>query len=182
MTAPPTLEASPAERPPPRSWWTPGRIRVAGLVTGVVLVLAGAVTYLLWSSPGSESNTELTEVAIPVSWQRPVVNASGLASRSGVRITQVAVTGAGGLVDLRYQVVDANEAATLHNPATPPAVIDEQTGLVIHQLLMNHAHTGTFRAGVTYYLVFINPDNWLQRGSKVTVLLGNAAVEHVVVQ
>jgi hypothetical protein len=148
----------------------------------VVLVLAAAAGYLLWPSPRPESNAELTDVAVPVSWGRPVVTASGLASRSGVQITQLAMTGAGGLVDLRYQVVDPNEATTLHNPATPPALIDERTGLVIHQLFMDHAHKGTFKAGVTYYYVFINPDNWLQRGSKVTVLLGNAAVEHVVVQ
>ena len=182
MTAPPTLQTSPAERPPPKTWWTPGRLRVAGLVTGVVLVLLAATTYLFWPSPRAESNTELTEVAVPVSWGRPVVDASGLASRSGVQITQLAMTGEGGLVDLRYEVVDPNEATTLHNPATPPALIDEQTGLVIHQLFMDHAHQGVFKAGVTYYYVFLNPDNWLQRGSKVTVLLGNAAVEHVVVQ
>ena len=182
MTAPPTLDTSPAERPTPRSWWTPRRIRLAGMVSGVVLVLGGAVAYLIWTSSGSDSSAVSTQVRDPVSWGRPVVSANGLAARSGVRITQLAVTGAGGLVDLRYQVVDPNKAATLHNPATPPAVIDEKTDLVIHELLMNHAHTGVFKAGVTYYYVFTNPHNWLQRGSRATVLLGNAAVEHVVVQ
>ena len=182
MTAPPTLETSPAERPTPRSWWTPGRLRVAGIVTGVLLVLGAVVVYLVLSSSGSDRRAVSTEVSDPVSWGRPVVSAGGLAARSGVRITQLAVTGAGGLVDLRFEVVDPNNAATLHNPSTPPAVIDEKSGLVIHQLLMNHAHTDAFKAGVTYYYVFTNPHNWLQRGSRATVLLGNAAVEHVVVQ
>jgi len=34
---------------------------------------------------------------------------------------------------------------------------------------------------VSYYLVFENPRNWVHRGSRVTVLLGDAQVEHVVV-
>jgi hypothetical protein len=111
-----------------------------------------------------------------------VVSAAGLAARSGVKITQVAVTGAGGLIDLRYQVLDPDAANALHDPATPPAVVDERTGLVVHELLMSHSHTGPFKAGVTYYLVFNNPGNWVHRGSKVVVLLGNAQVEDVVVR
>ena len=63
----------------------------------------------------------------------------------------------------------------------PPAVIDEKTGLVVHELFMDHAHSGAFRAGETYFYLFDNPGNHLERGSKVTVLLGDAAVEHVVV-
>jgi hypothetical protein len=92
------------------------------------------------------------------------------------------VTGGGGLVDLRYQVVDPDRANALHEPSTPPAVVDERSGLVVHELLMSHSHTGPFKAGVTYYLVFNNPGNWVRHGSKVTVLLGNAQVEHVVVR
>jgi hypothetical protein len=61
----------------------------------------------------------------------------------------------------------------------PPAVVDESSGLVVHDLLMNHEHTGDYRPGVTYYLVFTNPGNWVRRGASVTVLLGNAQVEHV---
>ena len=115
-------------------------------------------------------------------WQRPAVHAAELQQRSGVRITQVALTGEGGLVDLRFQVMDAARAAALHDAAHPPALVDEATGAVVNQTLMNHAHTGAFTTGVTYYLVFENPGNWLHRGSAVTVLLGDAQVEHVAVR
>jgi hypothetical protein len=110
-----------------------------------------------------------------------VVGADALGDRSGVRITRVAVSGDGGLVDLRFKVVDPDRADALHDQRTPPAVVDEQSGLVVHDLLMSHSHSGPFKAGVTYYLVFENPGNWVRRGSKVTVLLGNAQVEHVTV-
>jgi hypothetical protein len=47
---------------------------------------------------------------------------------------------------------------------------------------MNHAHHGPYKAGVSYYLVFNNPGNLVRRGSMVTVLLGDAEVQHVVVR
>jgi hypothetical protein len=107
------------------------------------------------------------------------VGADDLAAASGVTITRLAVTGGGGLVDLRFRVVDPQRAHALHDPGTPPAVVDEASGLVVHDLLMNHEHTGDYQAGVTYYLVFDNPGNWVRRGARVTVLLGDAQVEHV---
>ena len=61
--------------------------------------------------------------------------------------------------------------------------MDERTGLLVNQLLMKHGvHQGPLKLGVTYYLVFNNPGNWVRRGSMVTVLLGNAQVQHVVVR
>jgi len=70
----------------------------------------------------------------------------------------------------------------VHESQTPPAIIDERTGLVLNRLLMGHAHQGELKPAVSYYLVFENTGNWVRRGSKVTVLLGDAQVEHVVVK
>ena len=175
-----TLEAEAPPPVPPRSSWARRHIRLLGILTGVIVVIAGAVIVLLVTR-GSSENVEV-ETKVPVAWARPLVSASGLVEHSGVKITQVAVTGDGGLVDLRFTVVDANKAATLHDPATPPAVVDQRTGLVVKDLLMSHAHTARFKAGVTYYLVFNNPGNWVHRGDKVAVLLGNARVENVTVR
>ncbi|WP_380112559.1 hypothetical protein [Dactylosporangium cerinum] len=45
---------------------------------------------------------------------------------------------------------------------------------------MNHAHSGPMKPAVTYYLVFENPGGWVRQETVVTVLLGDAQVEHVV--
>jgi len=180
MSGQATLEPAPAAPPPPSAgWWTARRARLVGLLTGVVV--AATVASLVFQLRGSSSDTK-SESKVPVAWARPLVSAADLGERSGVKITQVAVTGGGGLVDLRFQVVDPEKATGLHDPATPPAVVDENSGLVVHELLMGHSHTDPFKVGVTYYLVFDNPGNWVHRGGKVAVLLGNAQVEHVVVQ
>jgi len=167
-------EAPPPERAPGR------RVRLLGSLTGGVAVIVVAAL-ALWFARSSGGDESATAAKIPVAWGRLAVSAADLPQRSGVTITQVAVTGAGGLVDLRFKVLDPDKAHAIHDPRTPPAVVDERTGLVINQLLMNHSHSGEFKPAVTYYLIFENTGNWVRRGSKVTVLLGNAQVEHVVV-
>ena len=156
----------------------PGRVRIAGFLAGV-LIAAGIGVLALWLPQRSSGQTSAEP---PPQWQRPAVSASGLAERSGVRLIRVAVTGGGGLLDLRYQVLDPSRAVAVHEDKTPPAIIDERTGLVLNRLLMGHAHHGQIKPAVSYYLVFENTGNWVRRGSKVTVLLGDAQVEHVVVK
>lgn len=158
------------------------RGRLIGVAVGVLATVALGVVLTLRQASSTARVDAQAAPAIAASWGRPAVNAAGLADRSGVAVTRVAVTGDGGLVDLRYRVVDPTKANSLHDQATPPAVIDEKTGLVVHQLFMDHSHSGTYHAGITYYLVFNNPRDWVHRGSRVTVLLGNAQLEHVVVR
>lgn len=160
----------------------PGRARIAGFAAGV-LIAAGIGVLALWLPQRASGGASGGPSAVPPpQWQRPAVSASGLAERSGVRLVRVAVTGGGGLLDLRYQVVDPNKAVTVHEAQTPPAIIDERTGLVLNRLLMGHAHHGVLKAAVSYYLIFENTGNWVRRGSEVTVLLGDAQVEHVIVK
>ena len=117
--------------------------------------------------------------AVPVSWQRPAVSGADLVQKGGVRLVRLSVSGDGGLLDLRYQVIDPDKAAALHAAGTPPAIVDESSGLVLDQLLMGHSHNGPMKPAVTYYLVFDNPGGWVHRGSRVAVLLGGVQVDHV---
>ena len=179
-----TIDPAPAAVPTPPPRRTSRSVVYLGLASGVVLVLVVAAFVSWVARDRAGTSTAGTDAAanVPASWARPVVDADGLAERSGVTITRVAISGAGGLVDLRFRVVDPGKADALHDASKPPALVDEASGLVVRNLLMDHAHSGQFKAGVTYYLVFENPGNWLHSGSKVTVLLGDAQVEHVVVR
>jgi hypothetical protein len=172
---PGTGPAAPARR---SRFRLPGRVRIAGFLAGV-LIAAGIWALALWLPQRASGGSSVDP---PPQWQRPSVSAAGLAERSGVRLVRVAVTGGGGLLDLRYQVVDPNKAVAVHENQTPPAIIDERTGLVLNRLLMGHAHHGKLKPAVSYYLIFENTGNWVRRGSEVTVLLGDAQVEHVVVK
>jgi hypothetical protein len=119
---------------------------------------------------------------VAATWQRPSISASALADRLGVEISQVALTGGGGLLDLRVLILNADLAAALHDRSMPPALVDQATGVVASDLLMGHAHNDPFKTGLTYYFVFENPGSVIQRGGEVSVLLGNAEVDHIEVR
>lgn len=143
-------------------------LRVA-LVTAAAVVAAGAVLV-------AYESTRRTAASVHTP---PIVTPAGLVQRSGVRVVRVAVTGDGGLVDLRYQIVDADRAASVHDPNNLPLLIDERTGALIDQPLMGHIHHNAPKAGVTYYIIFNNPGTILHSGGYVTVRLGDARLRHV---
>jgi cytochrome c-type biogenesis protein CcmE len=161
--------------------------KVAGFLAGVLIAIVGTLVVLAVrsSSSGSHHAAATPAAAKPVAqpqWVRPAVTASGLAEKLGVRVTQVAVTGQGGLLDVRFQVIDPSKASSIHAAGSPPALVDEQTGMIVDGLLMSHNHTGAYETGTTYYLLFNNPGNLVQRGEKVSVLLGKVQLEHVAVE
>jgi hypothetical protein len=159
----------------------PGKFRLIGAVAGAGVVLAALAGYLL--GPHINGGRHASTAGVPpAAVEGPHVSAAGLVQRSGVRISQLAISGGGGLVDLRYQVVDPEKANSVHDRATPPVLVDERTGLLVNELLMGHMHKGQMKAGQTYYLIFVNPGNLVRRGTPMTVQLGNAQVAHVRVQ
>jgi hypothetical protein len=143
----------------------------AGLVVGVGLL----VFWLTRSSPAGAPAAEEASSA-------PVLSASAFEAATGVRVAQVSVTGAGGIVDLRFQVLDPDKAGAVHSPESPPYMVDERTGVLVSQLVMGHAHHGPLKAGVSYYLLFYNPGDIVRRGDTVTVRLGEGRLAHVEVR
>ena len=151
-------------------------VRVLGAVTGAALAIAVVAGYEL-----SRSSDE-ADVQALVAGSPPLLSKAAFQAKVGVRITRVSVTGDGGLLDLRFQVLDPRAAASIHDASTPPQLVDESTGVVVSQLLMGHMHTGKMNPGQTYYLLFNNPGNLVRRGGSVTVQLGSARLADVAVE
>ena len=150
-----------------------GRVRLLGGLVGAGSAL-GLVAAIGAGGGSSSAPARDGPRALPAP-----VGVAELARRSGVRVVRVAATGGGGLLDLRYQVVEPDAAAAVHDADTPPALVDEGSGRVLDQLLMGHMHHGRPRAGRSYYLIFINPGDIVRRGARVSVVLGGARLEHV---
>ena len=110
------------------------------------------------------------------------VNAAGLLDATGARVIRVTKAADGGLIDVRYQIVDADKAAALHNIKRPPALVDEHSGTVISRLLMGHSHVGAFHNGEVYFFEFEDPAGLVQAGDPVSVVLGPVRLQHVRVQ
>jgi hypothetical protein len=149
-------------------------VRLLGVAAGAALILAGLGVYSLTRSSGvAGARLDTTP---------PLLSPAEFARRAGVRIVRVAITGDGGLVDLRYQVIDSSAADSIHDPDAPPQIVDERTRVVVNELYMGHAHHGQLKVAHTYYLIFNNPGNLLRAGTRVTVQLGAARLAHVPVR
>lgn len=138
----------------------------------VVVALAALSAWLFWpaGSPDVRAGTTL-------------VSAKGLAERFGIEVKLVAVTAAGGIVDLRYQVVDPDKAdALLHDPALFPKLVNERTGAKLVIDTPPHNHQAEFELGGTYYFLLPNAKNAIAEGASVTLVIGHARLEHLVAQ
>jgi hypothetical protein len=154
------------------------RVRLLGVATGaavVVAVVGSTLVFHLRADAATAQSPSGIARAVP-----PVVSAAELEQRNGVRIAHVTLSAGGGLLDVRYQVVDPDKAVVLHE--TRPELVDETTNVVVDRLFMGHQHGGVFHAGQTYFFLFENPGNLVQRGSSVTVVLGRVRLPHVPVE
>ena len=104
--------------------------------------------------------------------------------RSGVEVVSLRPTGAGGMLDFRYRVVDPVKAAPLLLRKTPAYLIDPRTGVV---MTVPQTSWGTMRQdtlkpekGRVYFMLFHNAG--VSAGDKVTVVIGKYRFENLTVQ
>ena len=110
--------------------------------------------------------------------------AKAFEDRTGIRFVRVALTGGGGLLDVRYQVLDSTKALEAFEQTGPghPTLVDEATEAKIVQPFMGHAGHPDLNEAVTYFVILENPGDVVQPGGTVTVVMGGARLEHVPVE
>lgn len=139
------------------------------LIVGLVILFALG----LWMILSQFSATQLQ--------RQQAASLIAFEEETGIRVLRVAVTAGGGMLDFQYQVIDPDKALIVHDDQTPPALIYEAT----NQLIATPFHDHSFRelhTAVTYHEIIVNGDGLLERGSKVTLTLGTAKLEHLIVQ
>ncbi|HSJ58776.1 MAG TPA: hypothetical protein VLC95_16445, partial [Anaerolineae bacterium] len=101
-------------------------------------------------------------------------------AKFGVRFNFLAVTAGGGMVELRYRVLDLGKAANFgHYTETAPMIIDEDTGKIVDVTIMG-LHNHRVEPGRTYYILYRNTESAIKSGRPVTIQIGNLTLEHVV--
>jgi hypothetical protein len=132
-----------------------------------VLLLAGLLAFLSQQKPG------------PVS--TPVISQNTLEEQYGLRVNLVAVTAAGGLVDVRMKLVDAEKAKLLLSEKSnfPSLWIeDKQVSIVLSDEVISQEIT--FENGASLYLMFPNAGTAVQTGTDVTIRFGTVALEPII--
>ena len=102
-------------------------------------------------------------------------------SESGIQITQVGLTASGGLVDVRFKVLDPAKARSLlGNPANAPMLIANDNPPLMPP---HHALKGArFAKGQVFYILYPNVRGAVQAGAPVMVAIGPVRLGPVTAQ
>jgi hypothetical protein len=132
------------------------------------------------------------------------VEARTFEDRTGIHLVRVGVTGAGGLLQVTYQILDPSKAmdalnakpgsaagsgAPYEEPSSSHAhksqslfLLHEESGSVLNQVFhYSSVSHGDLRPGGTYYQILLNPSEIVAPGSLVTVVMGKVRLQHVTV-
>jgi hypothetical protein len=176
------------------------KILVVVLVSAIVAVAASVYAYLSWSTPAPsalpvETANEMLAFSLadyatidgvfckaPVTGVTRVLNPQQLEDMFGVRIRLVGVTAGGGLIDLRYRVVDLAKALPLlGSHETMPSLVDKESEIVL-QAPDTMMHHDALKQDRTYFMHYPNAGNSVKPGSEVAVVMGDIRVEWIMAQ
>lgn len=145
---------------------------------GIAAVAALALGILLargWR-PGSNDTAAKPEAAsasgMPVS--------AAIEAKYGVRFLGVDVTSSGGMVQLRYQVLDGDKTEAIHAADAAPFVIDTNGKKYADPGMVGHSHVGkTPTPGRSDYILLANAGGGVKPGSTVTIKVGDLELRNV---
>ncbi|MBI3776572.1 MAG: hypothetical protein HY273_13695, partial [Gammaproteobacteria bacterium] len=136
-------------------------VKVLALLTGVIAGISGCAQ--IPSQPPASMPPAVQ------SSMRDGIVLSGV--HEGMRVTAVRITAEGYMIDLRYQVVDADKAAPLLSPKVQPYLVEQASGAKL--LVPNTPKVGMLRQRVidpkpekTYFMFFANPGRYVKPGDK----------------
>jgi hypothetical protein len=148
-----------------------GKTRRAALLLGAAVALAAC------ASTDSAVRTADATAA-------PVAEAT---HASGVKIEALRLSAAGYMIDLRYRVVDREKALPIFERKARPMLIDAagaQLAVPNTPKLGQLRSTGTrnVKEDRVYSMIFANPGRYVERGAKLTLVIGDARFDGLVVE
>lgn len=140
----------------------------------IVVLLLGSAAFLSYRLGGDRAARESGFTERQASMQE-------LEDLYGIRITLIGVTAAGGMVDFRFRVLDADKAERLfssHHGMPVLVPVGSETRIAVP----NGSHSMNFENGKVYYLLFGNPGGVVRPGRQVQVSLGGLVLEPIPAQ
>jgi hypothetical protein len=139
-------------------------------VVAAVAAMTVGILYLRGWRPGSDDSSGGT--TMPVS--------AAIESQFGIRFTSVGITAGGGMIELRYQVLDSIKTQVVHDAETAPFVVRSDGRKFADPGMQGHSHIGKAKAPGTYdYILLANSQNGLQPGDHVTIKVGTLELRNV---
>lgn len=152
------------------------------------LMMAGCASQLVQNGASAEAVTPVASTpqvqAVAPHAARPAQqmrSPSALETRYGIQIVQLGLAASGGLVDLRFKVLDAVKVkALLGDPANAPMLVagDKPPLMAPHNALRG----AKFGQGQVVYILYPNLRSAIKPGVEVTVVMGEARLGPVTAQ
>jgi hypothetical protein len=107
------------------------------------------------------------------------ISQSTLEQTYGLRVNLVAVTAAGGLVDVRLKIVNGNKAKTLLGDQKNFPSLLTDNGTILRASKDFTEQEIKFENDNNLFIMFSNPQNLVKPGSPITILFGDTALEPI---
>ena len=142
-------------------------VLLASLLAGSIAISSGA---LAENKPGTPSSKAALRA-------RKNIAATPLKREWGIEVLDVHQTSAGYMLQFSYRVLDPKTAKPLFDRKTKPYLLDVATGAKVivpsPEKVGQLRNVNTPETGRTYWMMFANPGKMIQKGSQVSVHIGD---------
>ena len=153
----------------------PVTIRAMIAVMVMVALFVGVLFIRGWR-PSNDGTPSAAPVAPAVAMPTSAV----IESTYGIRFTGVDITAGGGMIQVRYQVLDSNKTEAIHGPELAPYVVDSHGAKYADPGMAGHSHVGKAQAaGRTDYILLANAMGGVKPGSTVTIKVGELELRNI---
>lgn len=147
--------------------------RTALGVLGLAVLVLGVLVVRGWR-PGSD------DTAQPAAAATTMPTSPEIESKYGVRFIGVDVTSGGGMIQVRYQVLDSAKTEAIHDQEAAPYVVDSHGVKYADPGMVGHSHIGPVKAaGITDFVLLANARGGVKPGSFVTIKIGDLELRNV---
>lgn len=148
------------------------------LMVSALISLFCATLFVRGWNPTQQTSRQTRSAVAP---NMPV--STEIENQFGVRFLGVDVTAGGGMLQIRYQVLDSAKTESLHDEQTAPFVLDSAGNKYADPGIVGHSHIGkTKAAGTTDYILLANAQGGVTSGTFVTIQVGTFTLTQVPVR
>ena len=157
-----------------RSLGRPARRRMWSLLP-VALLLVAVVALAVYRKGSGHQAASAQPAPVAISQQT-------LEEEYGLSIRLLAVTAAGGLIDLRFKVVDEAKAAQLLDTSQLRLGIVAQESDTLIEAPADTRQSFDLQQDMVYFVQFPNTGHAIDVGSRVSLIMGDVRVDDLVAQ
>jgi hypothetical protein len=148
--------------------------RKALAVISLAVVFFGVLLVRNWRADSDEVTVQ------PTGGAQVMPTSPEIEDKYGVRFLGVDITSAGGMIQVRYQVLDSAKTEAIHSQEATPTVIDSAGVKYDLPGMAGHTHIGPVKkAGSTDFVLLANARGGVKAGSTVTLKIGELELHNV---